>query len=106
ASVFAEITPGGEMIMNARGAQNAAIGSLRRRSVPHVPVHAFRSLLGGQIARFGRRADTDAYRPHAPDASAAHILDGLAKVAVELGSLLAARLKDDVVLARRPHHGP
>ena len=102
--VFAIIAPRREVVVDAERAENLIERARGRRPVPQIPVDTIGSLLVAEVARPGRAADADAYGANRADAAAAHILDGFAEMAAELGSLLAAGLEDDVVVACRRHH--
>src|SRR5438270_501021 len=81
--IFAIIAPRREVIVDAGRAQDGVEGAGRRGAVPHFPIDAFGSRLGGQVARPGRAADADAHRPHLADPAAAHIFDRPAETTVE-----------------------
>src|SRR5262249_20270179 len=106
AGVFAIGAKGWEVIVDADGAVIMMECAGRRRTVRHLPIDARWRLFGRHGARPSWSTDSDAHRSHPADASAADIFNRSAEVAAELGTLLAAGLKYDVVVTGSADHGP
>src|SRR5205085_1785638 len=60
--VLAVVAPGGEVLVDAPGAEHGAVLALGGWAQPHLPVGPLRRLFARQLARGGRAADADLHR--------------------------------------------